>query len=500
MKAHSACMQVMVVCTWPRPGEHLLVVRIRTRHIDLTPGLMFWRAISYKSCSPLVCVKGTMTSHEGVALFQRDSACPYNATCPTRHAASSLAGMMAGLVSNRAHVWRDGEMSPARLVRHLLLRSCVDRLSRREVEYLKDSIRHLCDRLHARICACVAACRGYAAYCGPFMITSNFYEALLKLFFQNIPLPHAGVATAGGVYMPNAAVCRSVLPCLHRVVDVMNRQARAYAVKRRTHYSSPTEVNQVQFLAGSHVAIVPDDATGRWGFLGDLPFLPYLHSGVAPYSPSVTLVGSQYHDSVYSQHSKCLTLSHTAQYSRPSVPLFTVAMLAVADFTPDANLRRHFDDLLTRCFAVIAHLSLIVAQPLKRSPLKTVRSNVRCSLNSLGGSAWNVPCTPMHIFLGNVVISICATSTVVGPRGRTQRHSVTEVSGGRVLKASHCIVVLQSSTRHHGYCAAISNVSTAAVRNGRCDRHENKAELVLYILAAPLQAHGTTIDIVATMV
>ncbi|KAJ8878115.1 hypothetical protein PR048_022582 [Dryococelus australis] len=37
------------------------------------------------------------------------------------------------------------------------------------------------------------------------------------------------------------------------------------------------------------VGIVPDDAIGRKGFLGDLPFSPLLHSGVAPFSPHFTL-------------------------------------------------------------------------------------------------------------------------------------------------------------------------------------------------------------------
>ncbi|KAJ8878842.1 hypothetical protein PR048_019431 [Dryococelus australis] len=35
----------------------------------------------------------------------------------------------------------------------------------------------------------------------------------------------------------------------------------------------------------SHVVIVPDDSSGRRGFLGDLPLPPLLHSGAAPYSP-----------------------------------------------------------------------------------------------------------------------------------------------------------------------------------------------------------------------
>ncbi|KAJ8887594.1 hypothetical protein PR048_013811 [Dryococelus australis] len=35
------------------------------------------------------------------------------------------------------------------------------------------------------------------------------------------------------------------------------------------------------------------DAAGSTGFLGDLPFPPSLHSGAAPYSPHVSLLGSQ---------------------------------------------------------------------------------------------------------------------------------------------------------------------------------------------------------------
>ncbi|KAJ8874050.1 hypothetical protein PR048_024890 [Dryococelus australis] len=57
------------------------------------------------------------------------------------------------------------------------------------------------------------------------------------------------------------------------------------------------EPNRVQSAAGSHprfsrVGIVPDDAGVRWVFLGNSQFPPTLHSGVAPYSPRFTLIGS----------------------------------------------------------------------------------------------------------------------------------------------------------------------------------------------------------------
>ncbi|KAJ8872721.1 hypothetical protein PR048_026335 [Dryococelus australis] len=40
-------------------------------------------------------------------------------------------------------------------------------------------------------------------------------------------------------------------------------------------------------------AIVPDDAVGRSFFLGDIPFPPPFHSGAAPYSSFITLIGCQ---------------------------------------------------------------------------------------------------------------------------------------------------------------------------------------------------------------
>ncbi|KAJ8880384.1 hypothetical protein PR048_016853 [Dryococelus australis] len=43
----------------------------------------------------------------------------------------------------------------------------------------------------------------------------------------------------------------------------------------------------------SHVGIVPDDADGRRVLPGGLPFPPPLHSGAAPYTPRLTLIGSQ---------------------------------------------------------------------------------------------------------------------------------------------------------------------------------------------------------------
>ncbi|KAJ8878392.1 hypothetical protein PR048_018970 [Dryococelus australis] len=43
----------------------------------------------------------------------------------------------------------------------------------------------------------------------------------------------------------------------------------------------------------SHVGIVQQDAAGPAGFLGVLPFTPSLHSGAAPYSPPLTIIGSR---------------------------------------------------------------------------------------------------------------------------------------------------------------------------------------------------------------
>ncbi|KAJ8871256.1 hypothetical protein PR048_027562 [Dryococelus australis] len=43
----------------------------------------------------------------------------------------------------------------------------------------------------------------------------------------------------------------------------------------------------------SHVSIVPEDGAGRRVFLGDLPFLPPLYYDAAPFSPLLTLIGSQ---------------------------------------------------------------------------------------------------------------------------------------------------------------------------------------------------------------
>ncbi|KAJ8865912.1 hypothetical protein PR048_033435 [Dryococelus australis] len=56
--------------------------------------------------------------------------------------------------------------------------------------------------------------------------------------------------------------------------------------------SPPTKANRIQSpgrapLGFSHVVIAPDDAASRWVFLGDLPFPSPLHSGAAPYSPSL---------------------------------------------------------------------------------------------------------------------------------------------------------------------------------------------------------------------
>ncbi|KAJ8878035.1 hypothetical protein PR048_022498 [Dryococelus australis] len=69
------------------------------------------------------------------------------------------------------------------------------------------------------------------------------------------------------------------------------------AVAERLHCSPPTKENQVRSPAGSLPDFAIGNRAGRWrwfaDFLGDLPFLPPLHSGAAPLSPNFTLNGSQ---------------------------------------------------------------------------------------------------------------------------------------------------------------------------------------------------------------
>ncbi|KAJ8873846.1 hypothetical protein PR048_024682 [Dryococelus australis] len=82
--------------------------------------------------------------------------------------------------------------------------------------------------------------------------------------------------------------------CLHPLpLKPLQPQPRNFS-----YYSPATYSSWVRFPAGphtgfSHVGIVPDDAAGRWCFLGVLPFPPPLHSGPSPYPPRFTSVGSQ---------------------------------------------------------------------------------------------------------------------------------------------------------------------------------------------------------------
>ncbi|KAJ8888114.1 hypothetical protein PR048_007601 [Dryococelus australis] len=79
-----------------------------------------------------------------------------------------------------------------------------------------------------------------------------------------------------------------------------NRQERPFAseqqcykgavVAERLDCSPPTKAKRVKPPAGSHsefsqVGIMPDDAAGRRGFLGNLTLPPPSHSGAAPFSP-----------------------------------------------------------------------------------------------------------------------------------------------------------------------------------------------------------------------
>ncbi|KAJ8882871.1 hypothetical protein PR048_014687 [Dryococelus australis] len=57
----------------------------------------------------------------------------------------------------------------------------------------------------------------------------------------------------------------------------------------------------------SQLVFVPDDAAGRWVFLEDVPFPPPLHSGVVPFSPHFTLIGSQ--DLVVESHLQSLIVN-----------------------------------------------------------------------------------------------------------------------------------------------------------------------------------------------
>ncbi|KAJ8882394.1 hypothetical protein PR048_014202 [Dryococelus australis] len=54
---------------------------------------------------------------------------------------------------------------------------------------------------------------------------------------------------------------------------------------RRCRLACSPPTKAIRVTGFSHVGIVPDDAIGRAGFLGDLSFPPPLHSGAAPYSP-----------------------------------------------------------------------------------------------------------------------------------------------------------------------------------------------------------------------
>ncbi|KAJ8892173.1 hypothetical protein PR048_004753 [Dryococelus australis] len=79
-----------------------------------------------------------------------------------------------------------------------------------------------------------------------------------------------------------------------RTHDIGNYGRGGVVVKLlASHTGEPGSISGGLAPGFSHVGIVPDDSDGQWGFLGDLPFPPPLHSGAFPYSPHFTLIGSQ---------------------------------------------------------------------------------------------------------------------------------------------------------------------------------------------------------------
>ncbi|KAJ8876367.1 hypothetical protein PR048_020812 [Dryococelus australis] len=76
------------------------------------------------------------------------------------------------------------------------------------------------------------------------------------------------------------------------------RKVLGTAVAERLDCSPPTKANTVESRLGHFQIVACWNRPGRcsWsaGFRGDLPFLPPLHSGAAPFSHHFTLIGSQY--------------------------------------------------------------------------------------------------------------------------------------------------------------------------------------------------------------
>ncbi|KAJ8866856.1 hypothetical protein PR048_032717 [Dryococelus australis] len=83
-----------------------------------------------------------------------------------------------------------------------------------------------------------------------------------------------------------------------RSAAIVDKSLRVAAVAERLASSPPTMANRVQSQGRiapgfSHVGIVPDDATGRRCFLGDLPFPHALSFRCCSILTSMTLIGSQ---------------------------------------------------------------------------------------------------------------------------------------------------------------------------------------------------------------
>ncbi|KAJ8878253.1 hypothetical protein PR048_018830 [Dryococelus australis] len=141
-------------------------------------------------------------------------------------------------------------------------------------------------------------------------ITSCSISGQCSWIIAGVSPEEHGTETASPTFLFSAVLCLSRDYFFELFRFFISRSVIAAVVAERLACSPPTKANRVQFPAGSlqdslQVAIVPDDAACRRGFLGDLPVSPTPYIPVLLHtSPSSALKTAMLRATEISKHSK----------------------------------------------------------------------------------------------------------------------------------------------------------------------------------------------------
>ncbi|KAJ8883201.1 hypothetical protein PR048_015041 [Dryococelus australis] len=137
---------------------------------------------------------------------------------------------------------------------------------------------------------------------------------------------------------PSGRKQRSPSPLLSRTFPLLLYSSRDHSgLSGPRDYSSPP--------AFPRVGIVPVDVAGRWVFSGFSRFPRPFHSGAAPYSPRLTLIGSQEHkmDSKFSLGTRTSVMLERSPHS-----MLVGVLFRIDDLLTNSQCEKRVEDLLWR--------------------------------------------------------------------------------------------------------------------------------------------------------